>query len=590
MAINNDKAKALLCDKRFIFGAALFLLVTITFAVSLNMRSEYNNYASEGHHHHLTATSVIFTNNWLDDGIFSDHFAMMANPDSAEFETLKDRSFYDSYPPGCILPLYFLANVSGRDRITFGFVQKWDLFNQYMNTLLLAFLVYLLFLKIKIHPAIGLLAAVTPTFVNIFMPSPFYFYHSVYFSDQAVLLPFILTIFLEFLRMCAEEEKPRKIISVIQGVVMFFGALTDYLFLCLVLVIYVKRLILKEVSFKSVWAWFKDSLKFAAPTLIALGLFALQILVDGPVRIVEMFLFRTGASDTSGWTQNFEHYFWDMNMANAYGESARLIVKSSLVFVAAAVLVYAALRFIKKFKNKNLIMLLSVSAIIIFPCFIQVYLLKNHSAIHDFSTMKFAFVIGTIPYVFAPATVVEFVRSLIKFFKKPADAESEAVQAEQSSSAAGMVRKYSAQLIMGAVILCFGIAGCHSVYGAYSEKASSFFPQPTPIYEKVGTFIDENTDHDDVVFSNNFDIADSNYCPQEMAFSMKRVYKVEDYNAIYDKVKDIDGNYIINIFSAEGPVTAPGLKRITDAAYDTETRDNMYLYKISKDDFLKLKR
>lgn len=146
-----DKLKLFARDSRVITGIVLFMFVTVMFAVSVNMRKEYKDYVSLDHHQHLTATSVAFTNNWLDDGIFHDHFAMMANPDSVEFSTLKDRSFYDSYPSGCIIPLYVLAKLSGTKEITFGFVQRWNLFNQYAVTLLLAFTVYLLFLKLKPH-------------------------------------------------------------------------------------------------------------------------------------------------------------------------------------------------------------------------------------------------------------------------------------------------------------------------------------------------------------------------------------------------------------------------------------------------------
>ena len=550
-------------DSRVITGVILFIFVTVMFAVSVSMRSEYKDYVVTDHHHHLTATAVTFANSWLDNGIFHDHFAMMANPDSVEFATLKDRSFYDSYPPGCILPLYILAKLSGTKEIDFGFVQRWNLFNQYAITLLLAFIVYLLFIKMKSSPYIGLAAAVIPTVINLFMPAPFYFFHSVYFSDQAVLLPFILTIFLEMLWTWSEKEKTRKILAICEGVVIFAGMITDYLFVCLVVILYIKRLILREISFKSFLAWLKDSLKFAAPAIIAVALFVLQIAINGPVRIIDMFLFRTGMSDTSDWTSQFERIFWKEYIANGYGANMDFILKGSLILVLAMIAAYFVLNRLKGYQNKKIVWLLSAAAMVIVPCFMQVYLLKNHSAIHDFSSLKFSLVLSVVPFVLIPTIIVEFITSRQK------NKENE--------------------YVLVAVTLILAIISCGSVYSSHSGKAKSFFPQAVTEYQTVGSFIKSNTDYSDVVFSDDYQIDDANNCPQKIAHSKKRIYKVDNTSLIYDKVKNISEDYTINIFCNDGAEKG-ALKALTDKAYDVVQQDNMYLYKISKDKFLEMVR
>lgn len=562
--IDKDKLKLLAKDYRIITGLVLFIFVTVMFAVSVNMRKEYKDYVSLDHHHHLTATSVAFTNNWLDDGVFHDHFAMMANPDSVEFPTLKDRSFYDSYPPGCIIPLYVLAKLSGTKEVTFGFVQRWNLFNQYAVTLLLAFIVYLLFLKMKSKPYIGFIAAIIPTVINLFMPAPFYFFHSVYFADQAVLLPFMLTVFLEVLWTWSEKEKTRKILAVCEGVVIFFGMLTDYLFICLIIVLYVKRLLLREISFKSIVTWLRDSLKFAAPAVLAVMLFVLQIIINGPVRIIDMFLFRTGMSDTSGWTDQFERIFWKQYIADGYGTNMDLVLKGALVLLVLMIIAYIVLNITKKYKNEKMVWILSIAAMVIVPCFMQVYLLKNHSAIHDFSTLKFSLVLSVVPYVLIPAALIEFVKLFVNDGKNS--------------------EGYNIALNAAAVI--FAAVSCFAVYTVHTQNAESFFPE-TSADEIVaaGNFLKANTDYNDVVFSDDYEIDDANNCPQKIAHSKKRVYKTDDAGLIYNKVKDISDDYIINIFCCDGEENG-GLKQLTDKAYDVIQQDNMYLYKISKDDFL----
>ncbi|MCI5605474.1 MAG: hypothetical protein MR413_07495, partial [Clostridia bacterium] len=564
--IDKEKLKLIAKDSRVITGVILFIFVTVMFAVSVSMRSEYKDYISLDHHHHLTATSVAFTNNWLDDGIFHDHFAMMANPDSVEFPTLKDRSFYDSYPPGCIVPLYILAKLSGTNEITFGFVQRWNLFNQYAVTLLLAFIVYLLFIKIKSKPYTGFIAAVIPTAINLFMPAPFYFFHSVYFADQAVLLPFILTIFLEMLWTWSEKEKTRKILAICEGVVIFAGMITDYLFVCLVVILYIKRLVLKEISFKSFFAWLKDSLKFAAPAILAVALFVLQIAVNGPVRIIDMFLFRTGMSDTSGWTSQFERIFWKDYIAKGYGANMYLVLKGSLLIVLVMILAYFILNRVKGCQNKKIVWILSTAAMVMLPCFMQVYLLKNHSAIHDFSTLKFSLVLSVVPFVLIPAAVIEFVKQLRNEGKN--------------------TTRYSVALNI--VMVVIAVASCAGVYSTHTKNAESFFPKVSKEVVTVGNFLQANTGYNDVVFSDNYQIEDTNGYPARVALAKKRVYKIDSISQIYDKVKNINEDYTINIFSYGGENHSEKLKKLIDIADDVIREDNIVLYKIDKDEFLKL--
>ena len=448
--------KSIFSDKNIVIGIVLFAFVTAMFAISVSMRTKYNYFALE-HHNHLSATSVVFTNNWLDDGIINDHFAMIPNPESVEFETLEDRSFYDSYPPGCIIPLYILAQLSGTEEISFDFVRGWDLFNQYAITILLAFLVYLIFLKLCSKPYIGFAAAIAPTAVNLFMPSPFYFFHSVYFSDQGVLLPFVLMIFLEFIRADIKEPRFRRTLNIIQAVVIFAGTITDYLFLCVLIVVYIKRLVLKEIPYRPFTAWLKGSLKMAAPALLGIALFVLQIAVNGPVRILEMFLFRTGMEDSTGWTEHFSTVFWKDHIVNGFGANADIIIKASLVTIIAMIAVCVIIKIFKKRENNNLKMILSVAAILIVPCFMQIYLLKNHSAIHDFSALKFSLVMSVIPYVLIPAAVIEIVKLLKGLkFEKPIY---------------GYVRNVFA--VSFAVICCF------TVYSEPTYKPNSLAPKTT---------------------------------------------------------------------------------------------------------------
>lgn len=559
-----ERAREIFKDQRVIGGLILFAFVTILFMLSLSMRSSYMDYVARDHHHHLTATAVVFTNNWLDDGIVNDHFAMIPNTRSIEFPSLKDRSFYDSYPPGCIIPLYLLAKITGTNEITFGFVQRWNLFNQYMVTLLLAFIVYAVFLRLKLKFYIGAAAAVIPTVTNLFMSAPFYFFHSVYFSDMAVLLPFVLTVFIEVVLPCCKNRKLHTALVILEAVTIFAGTFTDYLYLCVFLVIYIKRLLLGEISLKSPIAWLKQSLLFALPLILAAALFVIQILVNGPVRILSMFLVRTGMDNNEDlFIENFETYFWKDYIQNGYGNHADILLKASLFLILFMIAACIIARLVIKFRDENIICVLSTAGMIIIPCFMQVYLLKNHSAVHDFSSLKFSLVMSVVPYVLIPLLIILVIRAFTQKFGK----------------------KFNIQKVTGVAMMFLVVLAVTDVYTNHKEKAAGFFPEPFPEYQIVGNFLKSNTDYRDVVFSDNYTIDESNNCPQKIAHSKKRVYPADNIQTIYDKVKDIPDDYIINIFSYGGPESG-ALKSITDQLEDVACYNNMYLYRIAKDDFL----
>lgn len=477
MRKRNDDLAAAKIKPSVIGGLILFMIVTVVFSISVRMRSEHTGEVSLWHHNHLTGTSMLFTNNWLSDGILNDRFAMIMNPASIEFKSLDDRGIYDSYPPGCLLPLYALAKITGSDQIDFTFIHRWDLFNQYMVTLTMVMLIYLVFLKMKIKVIIGMIAALPPVAVNIFMPSPYYFFHSIYFADQAVLLPFVLTVLLEFLR---SNTRHKKLVNTLEWLMICFGTFTDYLFICIVIVIYVKRLILGEIKLKPIGRWFTESLKFASPAITAIALFILQIIINGPQSIIDMFLYRTGLGGADEYVRNFNHYFWKTYIVDGYGHNADILLKASFLIVAALIVGYIILRKLGKIReDEQMKTLLSVSATVIFPCFLQVYLLRNHSAIHDFSALKFSIVLSVVTFSLLPAAIVEAIKIAIP--------------------------KFNRQFLMICTATVFTTVCLVTTRNFFAEKGDSFFPSKlNPEVESMGTFVSENTGYEDLVFSDRY--------------------------------------------------------------------------------------
>ena len=90
----------------------------------------------------LTAYSLNFVNNWLNDGIIRDKFVTYCDYASVEFENNHDRNMYLSYPPGAFLPLYLIAKGIGAGDVSVGFIKYFIQVEYYLSILLLGLLFY----------------------------------------------------------------------------------------------------------------------------------------------------------------------------------------------------------------------------------------------------------------------------------------------------------------------------------------------------------------------------------------------------------------------------------------------------------------
>ena len=55
-----------------------------------------------------TASTLVFVNNWLQEGAWNLRFALFDVPRSVEFSDFDQRFLYPAYPPGAMLPVYVL--------------------------------------------------------------------------------------------------------------------------------------------------------------------------------------------------------------------------------------------------------------------------------------------------------------------------------------------------------------------------------------------------------------------------------------------------------------------------------------------------
>jgi hypothetical protein len=417
--------------------------------------------------------------------------------------------------------------------------------------------------------------ATIPVLSELLLPGPLYWHQNVYFSDQAVILPFALVVFLEVLRDQVHTRSGRLPLGAAQVCVLFLGMLTDWLFAFVSLVVYVKRLVHGELG-KSVLAFVWASARFWFPVTLALGLFAYQLLrYNAFGGLVHMFLFRAGLDPAGAeYAQRFSVVFWQLYIPTAYGKWATILLWGGIGLVALATIYALMQRSRTQPIDPRFLRTVSLMGVLLVPCFLHVYAFQNHSVIHDFSTLKFALPFATVPFVLAPVLVAAFFSTdLTRIYVT-----------HLSITRTESPRRVEPRWPVPVVVLLLVLVAI--VYTTREHpRFHKFFPRPNPEFAALGDFLDKETEYRDIVFSQTLEI--KSLPPQQLAYAMKMVYRVDSVAAIRQKLDKLgDADYVVDIVvpSDEG-IAAQDLRKLAAAAYDIRQNEGYRLYKVSRAEF-----
>lgn len=566
MELLNEKTKVVFC---------IFLLFSITFVVfqyTVEIREPWFGELSDGHHQWLTGSTLEFTENWYNEGPLNLGFAMLQNPSSIEFQTLSSREPYLSYPPGTIIPIYIVSELL-RHEPTPTMVMNYNLLNHFLIAFFLSLIIFF-FLRNQLRFDLlnSFFFSVIPIMLELLLPAPLYWHQNVFFSDQAVILPFVVYIFFEVLRDeikdVAKNKSKLRVLDILQNIVIFYGFLTDWLFVFIGLTVYIKRVVDGDILLsremflsKKLFIFIKRSIKYWFAPLLAIFLFVVQILTLGETgQVVSKALFRTGmSSNGASYLGNGLNIFVG-HITDGYGHVAIGLIAASLTFFILISLYLILGRFKE---HRNLIKIKKTTYLIgmlLIPCILQVMVFRNHSVIHDFSVLKFSVPIATVPFVLLPIMI-------FLFFEMPFNNVLKKIKPLKRFN------KYNLGLLI-LFLLTFAAASVYTVneFPHYNEM----FPADNDTFKVIGASLEQNTGYNDIVFSPDFEIPENP--PQQLSYSMKRVYQVNSTNDIKEKVKNVNGNYKIVIMFLNPPSTywiqiLNGTTPIKD--------NNIYYYKLS---------
>jgi tetratricopeptide (TPR) repeat protein len=537
--------------------ASLALLTLPLFVYTVHLRAPWFGTLSEDPwgHQWLTAGTVKFSRNWYREGIFHLRFTMLENPASIEFPTFQSRHAYASYPPVFALPVYALALLIGQEPSP-GLAMGYNLANHCLVAWLLGVTAYVVLLRAGIPPLNGLLFAAACPCLDLLCPAPLYFHQNVYAMDAAVILPFVVCLLLESLRPAVSQPSLSRLLAAVQWGVFFVGYLTDWLFVFVGLVIYVKRLLLGEIGFRrdgvpgtgsffgplrappdsrpkaekcacppatgSLKSLLRGSVWYWSPAVAAGSLFVIQLTYLGWWQtLYEHVRHRIGATPEEGrWSYGeFLVEYFRQYLPLGYGVPGSWLMGGSLLLLLA-LMAYAAVRRVRRQSvPPPLPVLAGLMAMAILPCCLHLLVLWEHSG-HTFSLVKFSVPLALIPFALAPAVGVALVSM------RPANNESR----KPSANSAPPRRLHHktplcSPAMAGLNLSVLLLAGLY-LYWIHPGWLSRF-PKPTRYYDELATALARaGIGYRDIVVSPDFEVPENP--PQRLACTMKRVYLCSD--------------------------------------------------------------
>ena len=455
-----------------------------------------------GMHSWLSGSTMKFVNNWLDEGAAELNFTNYEDPASVEFQNLRDREPYLSYPSGETFFVYVAAKVTGKQQITIPFLHKFQIVMFAIEAVLFACFVYCFLsrtLKMKgdvTKVAVSVLTAV----LWMILPVCSYYLSNIYYAYQCVILFVMAFVLIEYL-IRTNTSKNNLWLKIIRSVILFSGVLIDYYFWFVALFFFLAELVFAWLQNKkgqrkkellSVTGW------FGIPVVLALIVFFIQLnLTSGWLEIMkDRFNERVmGGEKTIDWIMGmiFSNFAQAFSLGN---ETVFYLIFLLLVGVIGGVVILILRKKVSALvRNPGVsVMLCGILAIVF-----QIFFFSNHSAVHEFSMIKVGWIIALLPLFL----------SVICY-----------LLIEKNYLGVGKCSKKFFLLYVLCYLLVFFAVGLPVSTKNYSTQRLE------AVDYSFESMIAEQTDYNDVVFSYSLEIPINP--PQSLAISRKRIYKIDD--------------------------------------------------------------
>ena len=519
------------------------VIIVATFTYTVHIRQAWFGSLAEPSHEWLTASTVKFATNWYREGALNLNFVMYEDIKSIE-NLEKDRELYPSYPPGTVVPIFLISKIMGSEP-SVNLVMAYNLLNHVLISIIIFSVLFFLGKTSGISrhstTTFSLLAACS----YLLLPVPLYWHQNVFFSDQAILLPFIAYIALEL----SEKRDSSKSLRLIQHTVACWGILTDWLFFFVLLSVYLKRILTQEISIGNS-SFLKQSTKFWIAPTVSISLFFYQVLnLDADTTLWNRFDERSGLFLDDGRYNflSFSKQYW-LQTLNP------VITTLLLGSVLCVIITYIFRNKLGIRNSEGLKKILIAAFLILMPCVLQTYMFRNHSLQHSFSVLKYYLAFVLITFALLPFAMSFVAAGLERLMKQKTSRFSQIVT------------------VAFALLFSMVVMKLHMNYHIIFQKPGRD--------HGLARFIGAHTDFNDVVFAKSYQI--TNMPPQKIAFSKKQVHRIESLDEIRAIIQPTPAKAVVNLLMTKNEIVESNLQSLAALSFKTVSYKDYDLLKISK--------
>jgi len=494
--------------------AILVMLLVVYGGYGVFYNNAFSGYEAQGTHIWLSASTVKFVNNWLKEGSLKLRFIMYEYPDSIEFNSTAERGAYISYPPGAIIPPYILAKLLHKSEIQVGFIKQFLKMKFLLDTLLVCLIIYSIFrvtLRL-VRRNMVIISSVILALSWMCLPINLYYLRNIYFSDQCIITVVLFFILLEIYDEYFSKKTLLKYIYLgLKFIVSLYGVLTDWYFLFVLFVSWLVKivpLIKSKDNFKKIVF---ASLVYVLPVLLGIGLFSVQIIRVPSYSSIILSKMINRTYKGGDWHGGNKLLGIKNNFIDNYSIFGLL-----LFFLPVCIFVKSIISksFFGKYKK-----LFGISVIIYLPPVLQVLVLQQHSAVHEFSMLKFA-----LPMLLTVVILTIYILELIRIPNATI-----VIQIENDKDLRNIKVPLLYLIIIVSSILFSGMLNINQYY--YSLRLD------VPVSYERENLIRSNYSFSDVYFSFTESV-DANP-PQYLAVSKKLVYKIDSVSEIFERFQHL---------------------------------------------------
>lgn len=506
---------------------ALALLITGIFWISFTkiFPVDYSK-IFEGHNGYLSSSTLKFVNNWLSETPTKLHFLNIESPNSIEFNSLEERRPYISYPSGSTFIVYICAKILGKSNITIYFLKHLQGFFYLISCLIFAFFIFRFLSNLKKTSVFeNFTITLVSTVFWMWIPTNTLYLTNTYFADQSIILFVNIFILLEFENYCCKSKKLGIFINIFKSLVVFVGVQIDYYFWILVFVAFALNFIRDFLNKQKLSSMIISSLWYVIPVILSLAFYLYQLMsVPDLIELLkDAFLFRIGVKESKYNQADFLISNLRNNFRYAFGFTDD-VWKFVFLFIIILFLVLQNAQYkindkklVDKLKSAVLNNNIAIIFIGFFSPILQILLLKNHSAIHEFSMVKLSWCFAILPIVLSCVFL-----KLYLF----------------NENFAKILKWNFSQFFK--LFLLFFIMEEILIYTPISAKEFIKLRQSKTIDFRLAESLLENTEYEHVCFSFSKEI--KNNPPYELAVSRKLVYKIDDISEMQTYFKNLNKN------------------------------------------------